>query len=160
MTDIEINATAKKKSEKISDSSLAGNYLQRIVASCKALAHSGAISMYNIRLMFAMCDRHGIPDVFFTLTPDDEHSFRVRLYANANMSYKLPELGCTDEICITDFKLQKKARLEFPGACSLEYQNIVQILIHKLFGWDIKKQRSTGSGVFGELIAWAVAHVS
>ena len=74
------------------------------------------------------------------------------------MSYKLPELGCTDEVCIADFKLRKKARPEFSGACSLEYQSIVQILIHALFGWDIKKQRSTGSGVFGELIAWAVAH--
>ena len=77
MTDIEINAAAEKKPEKIPDSSLAGNVLQRIVASCKTLAYSGAAAIYNRRLMFAMCDRHGIPDVFFTLTPDDEHSFRV-----------------------------------------------------------------------------------
>ena len=77
LTDIEINAAAKKKSENISNSSFAGNVLRRIVTSCKALVHSRAAAIYNRRLMFAICDCHGMPDVFFTLTPDDEHSFRV-----------------------------------------------------------------------------------
>jgi hypothetical protein len=32
------------------------------------------MTAFNRRLMFAMCDRYGVPDVFFTLTPCDEIS--------------------------------------------------------------------------------------
>ena len=47
--------------------------------------------------------------------------------------------------------------MKFPGACSLEYQSIVDIVIKVLLGWDMNKQEG-GVGIFGELKAWAIAH--
>ena len=37
----------------------------------------------------------------------------------------------------------------FPGACSLEFESIMQVVIEHLFGWNIKKQMSKGRGIFG-----------
>jgi len=45
----------------------------------------------------------------------------------------------------------------YPGACSIEYQSIVQILLEILFGWDSKKQEGS-CGILGTLDAYAVAH--
>ena len=45
-------------------------------------------------------------------------------------------------------------RLDYPGACSLEYQNQVQILIACLLHWDIKKQKVTRKGILGTLLAF------
>ena len=107
--------------------------------------------------MYALCNRHCIPSIFFSLTPCDECSFRVRLWVNAGQQFELESLSCTENACIADFKLRRKARQKYPGACSLEYQSIVQIVIKALFGWDTNTQTG-GVGIFGKLIAFAVAH--
>ncbi len=63
----------------------------------------------------------------------------------------------SDEDCIADFALRKKLRLRYPGACSLEYQSLIQIVLHCLFQWDSKKQRAKGPGIVGTLLAFAPA---
>ena len=64
----------------------------------------------------------------------------------------------TNKECLADFQLLKKNQLGYLGACVLEYQRIFQSVIHALFGWDVKQQKAISGGVFGKLIAWAVAH--
>lgn len=107
--------------------------------------------------MFALCDRFGLLNVFFTLTPDDECSWRVRLYAMSGKEHEMPSLDCEERDCIVDFKIRKRSRMMYPGACSIEYQSIVQILLEVLFGWDSKKQEGS-CGILGTLDAYAVAH--
>jgi len=34
----------------------------------------------------------------------------------------------SEEDCIADFVLRKNARISYPGACSLEFQSVMQIL--------------------------------
>ena len=46
--------------------------------------------------------------------------------------HHLTDLDCSKGDCIADFNLQKKTRLTYPGACSLEYQNIIKIVIEDL----------------------------
>ena len=48
-------------------------------------------------------------------------------------------------------------RLRYPGSCSLEFQNTLEILIEELLQWDIKKGKSKGPGVLGDLIAFTGA---
>lgn len=62
-----------------------------------------------------------------------------------------------DDQCIADFELRKKYRLRYPGACSLEYQSLIQIVLHCLFQWDSKKQKAKGPGIIGTLLAFAPA---
>ena len=86
--------------------------------------------------MYALCDRYGIPSIFFSLTPDDECSFRVQLWANARERVKMTSLHCSDGDLLADFNIRKNTRIKYPGACAIEYQSIVQVALKVLFGWD------------------------
>jgi hypothetical protein len=48
-------------------------------------------------------------------------------------------------------------RKQYPGACSIEYQNIMSVVIECLLNWDVKKQTSKGPGVLGNVLAFARA---
>jgi hypothetical protein len=55
--------------------------LKAISTSCKAMGHTNEASKYARHCYLAMLDYHGLNSLFLTTTPDDERSFRVRLYA-------------------------------------------------------------------------------
>jgi hypothetical protein len=55
--------------------------LRAISTSCKAMGHTDEAAKYAQRCCFAMLDYYGLNSLFLTTTPDDECSFRVRLYA-------------------------------------------------------------------------------
>ena len=71
--------------------------------------------------------------------------------------HELPLLKGSEEDCIANFVLQKDARISYPGACSLEFQSIMQILTECLLKWDTKTQTATGKGILGTLTAFATA---
>ena len=98
-----------------------------------------------------------MPHIFFTICPDDERSWRVRLWANAGCNMTMPSLDCDESICIYDCKMRRETRIRYPGACATEYQSVIQTLIKRLFCWDSKKQRGK-KGIFGTMIAFTVAH--
>jgi hypothetical protein len=56
----------------------------------------------------------------------------------------LPNLKCSEEKCLADFVLQRDTRLQYPGACSLEFQSVMQILTKCMLRWDTKKQSPKG----------------
>jgi hypothetical protein len=55
--------------------------LKAISTSCKAMGHTDKAAKYAQHCCFAMLDFYGLNSLFFNTTPDDECSFRVRLYA-------------------------------------------------------------------------------
>ena len=69
----------------------------------------------------------------------------------------MPSLDATEEECIADFTIRKETRLDFPGACSLYFDGVMQIVVEILLGWNSKEQRGTEDGIFGELDAWGMA---
>ena len=71
---------------------------------------------------------------------------------------QLPDVSkMSPDDCAIDFKLRCKSRRNYPGACSLEYQNLMQIVIECLLNWDMSTNCSKGPGIFGETIAFARA---
>ncbi len=62
-----LNATTKK-------------ILRAISTTCKAMGHTEQAAKDAIRHCFAMVDFFGLNSLFMSTTPDDESSFRVRLY--------------------------------------------------------------------------------
>ncbi|KAL7524123.1 hypothetical protein ACHAXR_001615, partial [Thalassiosira sp. AJA248-18] len=129
--------------------------MKGVSTSCKALGHSPEAAKFARRCCFALVDYFGLNSLFLTITPCDECSFRVRLYAYSNQWHKLPDLMMDEERCVADFKLRQKTRLTYPGACSLEYQNIKKIVIETLLQWDCNKQKPKGKGVAGTVRAFA-----
>ena len=69
---------------------------------------------------------------------------------------KLTGFDCTESECIADLNLRKKNRLLYPGACSLDYQNAMQVVTECLFCWDSKKQQGQ-QGILGVLEAFCRA---
>jgi hypothetical protein len=55
--------------------------VKSITTSCKSLAHTAEAAADARKKQFAMMDHFGLNSLFLTITPDDECSFRVRLYA-------------------------------------------------------------------------------
>jgi hypothetical protein len=60
---------------------------------------------------------HIITNVYFS------YSFKSLFQHN------LPLLQCSEADCIADFVLRKDIRLKSPGACSLEFQSVMQIVV-------------------------------
>ncbi len=53
--------------------------------------------------------------------------------------------------------LRRDARIKYPGACSLEFQSVMQILTEYLLKWDTKRQTSKGKRILGTVLAFAGA---
>ena len=73
------------------------------------------------------------------------------------IQHELLSLKGSEEDCIANFVLRKDARINYPRACSLEFQSIMQILTERLLKWDTKTQTATGKGILGTLTAFAAA---
>ena len=101
-----------------------------------------------------MSEFFGTQAIFLTVSPCDECSFRIRLYATGK-KHALPSLDCSDEECLADLNIQRNIHLQSPGACSLEYQSIIQIIVKEIIGWDKEKNIGT-NGLFGIPIAYAI----
>jgi hypothetical protein len=71
--------------------------IERIVKSittkCKSLGHTAKAAQDTRKHQFAMMDHFDLNSLFLTLTPDDECSFCVRLYADPNNKVRYSKLG-------------------------------------------------------------------
>ena len=65
-------------------------------------------------------------------------------------------MDCTEEALLADFNLRKNEQIKYPGACALEYNSSIQIVMECLFGWDPKKQQGK-PGILGTLEAFCEA---
>jgi hypothetical protein len=63
-------------------------------------------------------------------------------------------LKCSEEDCLADFVLQRDTRIKYPGACSLEFQSVMQILTKCMLRWDTQTQSSKGKGILGTVLAF------
>ena len=134
------------------------NTVRRLFSSvsgaCENIGQSNEAAKVARKKYFSMWHLFGSPAIFFTVSPCDECSFRVRLYANSNQCHHLPS---TEDImnvedCVADFEFRKQCRAEYPGACAHEFENIMQVVKEVLIGW--KSGKGT-NGIFGVPIAFA-----
>jgi hypothetical protein len=74
-----------------------------------------------------------------------------------NYKHELPSLQCSEDQSLADFQLQKGIQQNHPGACSLEFQSVMKILMECMLRWDIKKQASKGKGILDTVVAFSTA---
>ena len=92
--------------EPLQTSSKATSFLKSVTTSCMVLGHTAEASKEARRKLYALSDYFGPHSLFFTVTPDDECSFRVRMYANHGREIKIPGVTCNEAQCVQDFNLQ------------------------------------------------------
>jgi hypothetical protein len=56
------------------------DFLKAVKTSCQSVGHSEEAAKYARRKCFEMLDFFGLNSLFLSTTPDDECSFRVRLF--------------------------------------------------------------------------------
>eukprot|EP00957_Ditylum_brightwellii_P038214 2888659-Ditylum_brightwellii.AAC.1 len=122
LTDQQIKRAAENITKNVEDNSVAAQFLRRAETSCRSIGYTAAAARANRRLMYALTDRYGTAHIFFTISPCDECSFRVRVWANAGMTMTMPSIDDPDNVCLIDYKERRDTRLKYPGACALEYE--------------------------------------
>ena len=73
-----------------------------ISISCQSVGQSNDAAKVARKKYFSLWHLFGSPAVFFTVSPCDECSWRVRLYAKANLTHKFPttEDIMNNEVCL------------------------------------------------------------
>jgi hypothetical protein len=128
--------------------------IHTVTAACKSIPFSDEAAKEARAKLFSMWYTFGPPAVFFTISPGDESSFRIKLFLNLKMEM-LPQPNNNETDLISDFHYRSKLRIDNPGACAREYESIMQIIMESLIGWDFKKQEQTSTGIFGEVLGWS-----
>jgi hypothetical protein len=135
-------------------------YLKSIHAACSHLPHSNEASKDARKTYFSYLIRFGLPCIFFTISPDDSRNYRIVVYSLQHKEYEFGKIDVnsfSDEDILMEFKIRQKIRLECPGLCAEEYQRVIHLVIKHIFQWDTEEGKSTGVGMFSELLAWCLA---
>jgi hypothetical protein len=101
-----LNATAK-------------SFLRAILTTCKSMGHTEQASKYARRRCCAMLDYFGLNSLFVSTTPDDECSFRVRLYCKPKYSVSFGGIflnGIVRLFCNSD-DTENRGVLSFGSKC-------------------------------------------
>ena len=105
-----------------------------------------------------MAARFGLPCTMFTITPDDAFNFRIKIMSMLNNSEycKPPSVTESDEV-LSEFVVEcNRTRVTYPGLCAIDFQNIIEITIRHLLGWNQDKRENISDvGLFGDLDAFS-----
>lgn len=155
---------ARVKNARSFGSQPAHQFLRSIHATCGQLPHSNEAVTENRRRYFSYLMKFGLPSMMLTVTPNDEHSFRIVLYtlpksktkSMTNMNVDVTQLN--DEDIFEEFTIRAKARVEYPGICAEEYNWMIRLVVKHVIGWDEEKcQRRTQKGLLGNVEAFCLA---
>ncbi|KAG7337208.1 hypothetical protein IV203_013847 [Nitzschia inconspicua] len=89
--------------------------------------------------MFAMTASFGLPCVLFTITPEDAVNFRIRVMAKGEAGSQIPPSVGSEEGFHRDYVMEsEKIRIENPGLCAIDFENVIGIVVEEILGWDRK----------------------
>jgi len=132
-------------------------FLNSIEAVSRNMAHTNEAAKQARRRMFAMIAKFGVPAVFFTVTPNDSGSFRIKVNALKETEAPPNVDACSDDIEV-DSSVAALLREKYPGLCAFDFENILGLIIEHLIGWDDTKGiPHKDGGVFGIPEAWSAA---
>jgi len=85
----------------------ATSLLHTVSAACKNIPYTDEAASEARTKLFSMWYNLGPPAVFFTISPGDECSFRIKLYVNQKMEL-LPQPSMSQNECIYDMLYRSK----------------------------------------------------
>ena len=104
-----------------------------------------------------MAAHFGLSSVMFTVSPDDRMNLQIRIYTRPGKDVKLPDLtdNNTDaDVLLTNFVIDcQELRTRYPGLCAIDFQNVLNIVIEDIIGFDNKNNK----GLFGVVEAYCSA---
>lgn len=132
-------------------------FLQSVDATCKSLGHTNEAAKRARLSMFANIVRFGPGSLFLTVTPDDGNCFRIQIYANHQI-YEPPNVDDPSDAITADFDMSIHVREQYPGLCAFDFNQITELLIEHILGWDAETHASKADGgMFGRLNTYTCA---
>ena len=89
---------------------LENQFLSSINATCRNLPHTNEALLDARKIYFSYLMQFGLPAVFLTITPNDQHKYRIVLYAlSASEHAALPNVisaNLSNEQIIHEYKIR------------------------------------------------------
>lgn len=70
-----------------------------------------------------------------------------------DLQEKIPSLNFSKQDSLNDFRIRSKHRIDFPGLCAIDFENIIRIVVKHIVGWG----NDGRLGLFGEADAYGLA---
>ncbi len=140
-----------------------GSYVSRKVldavdAVSKSLPHTKDAAKKARGVIEAMMHHFGMGSVFLTVTPDDENSIIMQIFAGVTIDDDRDIMDLTDEELTKRAQARESIRFDFPGAAALGFEAVLSILFEEVIGWDRKENCRNGRmGLFGDVEALVYA---
>lgn len=135
-------------------------FITKMKAITKCMGHTEEAAKQARQNLFSMITRLGLPSCMFTITPQDDLNFRIKIMSMNKEDYKdykdPPETTDSDEI-LSEFVVNcSSIASTYPGLCAIDFENIISITIHHFLGWDETHHLNIADeGLFGDLDGWA-----
>ena len=154
----EIKQAIDRYIEDKSGSDVSDIFLQKLKAVTGGMSNSRTSNYTARQKMFSTISHFGLPCVLFTITPEDSMNFRIMTMARTGNRVDPPKLNCQDKELHDFVKESEDIRIKYPGLCSHDFENIVNITIEDLIGWDTEQRINIpNKGLFGDVDSWFMA---
>ena len=157
ITDKQIQDAIKRHLENAQGSGPSDQFLRKMKAVASSMGHTAGAARKARQNMLAMIAKFGLPNVMFTITPEDAVNFRLRVMVNKKVGEAIPPNPATTSTLDQQEFILDCARIRqiHPGMCGIDFENVIAITIEHLLGWDMKKRMNKiDEGLFGDLLAW------
>ena len=115
---------------------LSNEFLKSINAVCKSMGHTNDAAKSARLNMLADAVRFGTGAVFLTVTPDDSNCLRIKIYIEHKSNNSPDPCSASEEEVEADIEMSVKLRQDFPGLCAFDFQQITELMIEHILGWD------------------------
>lgn len=157
------NAIAKKgrKTASKTNKNLKGSkFISCIDAIAGKIPHTNEAAKTARKTAEAMQHHLGCPSYFLTVTPDDDNSYLLQVFANKIIDTNEPLHTLSDDTLYQRAILRTELRLKYPGLCALQFEIILKIIIENVLGWDLENQEYNKASIdtlFGSIDGYAIS---
>ena len=151
----DLERASKAMAKNTTGGSLASRlYLQKVKAVAGSLAHSNEAAGQACMNMESMHHNLGGPHVFCTATMDDENTILMQIYAREYIDDEQDIGSLPDDVLKERAKARSELRIKYPGLAATVFEDILEIIMAEVIGWDTVKNESTGKrGLYGTCFA-------
>lgn len=121
-------SSQQQNNEQCVTSTTASSFLKSVSTSCKVLGHTTEAAKEARRKVYALTEYFGTHSIFFTVTPDDECTFIVRMYANMGRKHIFQSV-----IAVKKNALQISNFVQKPEQSILVHVQFITSLYYKVY---------------------------
>ena len=118
--------------------SSSSEFIHAIDAITKALPHTNAFARKNKNVGECLQHHFGIATLFITISPDDENNFLIQVWSGEEVQDNT--FYDDDNVLRRKAKEHINLRISFPGICALFFEEVLDVVIYELFGWDLVEE--------------------